>query len=371
LKLLQKSPQERYQDANDVLTDLRKLQNSQVIYFNPEESRTSVLDTSKASDFANTVSIEKTLDQNFGRSNKWKWRIITSILIIIAILGGIVFGKIWVGWIDPSANTTFNTTDTTNEILTIPDIIGKTFEEATHILAEKELSLKQGYAEYSDTIDEGRIIRIDGGNVGDPTKANTIISVVVSLGKEKIEIPDVSTLSATAAQALLKQKRLKISSINNINDAIVPLNIAIRTEPEAGTFVDVNSEVILYVSSGPEVKKVFVPNLIGVEINEAIKILTEMGLNNHIIQYPTSDPNLNLQVKSTRPSVNDEVPRGEVIEITYYQYEEPQNTTNPDTTATTQNTTNQNTSNSTNTTDVTDSTDSTIDTTDQGTSSSP
>ena len=361
LRLIQKSPQERYQDANHVLTDLRKMQNSQVIYFHPEESRTSILDTSKVSDFGgNTASIEKTVDEYRGKENKWKWRIITSILIIIAILGGVVFGKIWV---DNTTNTTSNTSNTTDEILTIPDIIGKTLEEAEDILTEKGLLLKQGYTEYSDTVDEGRIIKIDGGNVGDITKKDTEISVVVSLGKEKVEIPDVSNLTANNAQELLKQNRLKVTieSDYNLN---IPLNIAIKTEPEAGTPVDVNSDVILYVSLGPEVAKVYVPDLIGAEINEAIRILDGKGLNHRVLQYSTSDPNLDLQVKSTYPLANEEVPPGAIIEITYYQYEEPQNTTNVDTT---QDTTNQNTTNSTNTTDNTDST---IDTTDEDTSSS-
>lgn len=356
LRLLQKSPQERYQEANDVLTDLRKVQNSQVVFFNPDENKTSILDPATVSDYAgNTSNLENTVDENLDQENAWKWRVIWGIVIVLAITVGIVIGKTYVDSINGSINTSSNSTNSTvEEEIIIPDIIEETFEEAENILSKLGLKIRKSREEPSNTVPKGRIIEIDGGNVGDKTKEGTTISVVVSSGKEKVTIPEVKDKGISEAKAILQERGISVATTTYTNDLSVPEHVAIRTDPPAGTLIDAdNQQVTLYVSSGPEIERVTIPDYIGQEVNKVVEEVTSKGLIPKVKQYPTSDPNLNLQVKSTYPFANTEMPVGEEIEIVYYQYEEPEDTTQD----TTQNTTEQNTTNVTvNTTENTTNT---------------
>ena len=56
--------------------------------------------------------------------------------------------------------------------------------EASSELNKAGLSLGDQAEEYSDDYEMGKIIRLNGINVGDKIQANSMINVVVSLGSE-------------------------------------------------------------------------------------------------------------------------------------------------------------------------------------------
>lgn len=66
----------------------------------------------------------------------------------------------------------------------VPNIIGMTVAEASSELSKAGLSLGDQAEEYSDDYEMGRIIRLNGIDVGDKIQANSMINVVVSLGSE-------------------------------------------------------------------------------------------------------------------------------------------------------------------------------------------
>ncbi len=370
LRLLQKSPQDRYQDANDVLTDLRKVQNSQAVYYNPDDSKTSVITPTRILNTSgNTSTNEITLEETVENNNKWVGRVIWAIVIAGAITVGIFIGKIWLGsWNSGISNSTNTTIDnsTENELVTIPEILGKPYDDAKNMLIDKGLDIEVTSKEASETIPKDSIVRIDGFNVGDEVPAKSTINVVLSLGKQ-VKIPEVSGLPINEAQRELTNIGLKITT-NLISDPNIPKGRAVKTDPPAGESVDINSSVILYSSDGPKQQRVIIPNLIGMNINDAVKMLQDKRLDPFPIQVKITDKNYDLQVKSTNPLANEEVPVGTRVEIQFYQYEDPnqnnttQNTTqntsdhNNSTINTTQNTTNATQNTQQNTTNITTNT---------------
>ncbi|MCL2322038.1 MAG: Stk1 family PASTA domain-containing Ser/Thr kinase [Oscillospiraceae bacterium] len=357
LKLLQKSPDARYQDASDVLTDLRKVQNFQAVFYSPDESKTSIITQTKtlASD-ENTGENEITKEQYLEKNHRWRAPVIWAILIVGAITIGIILGKVWIG-VNSNAssneNTTSNTTNTTApQMVTIPeDIIGKTLAQAKSITG---LTFEESGNEASDNIPKGNIIRLSEGHaIGDEVSKDAIIGVIISLGAQ-VQIPDVSNMISSAAQNLLIGKGLTISSTNLEKNDTIPANYAIRTDPEAGKSVDKGTPVTLIISDGPSKQMVKIPNLIGTKINDAVQQLKNIGLNPFPIQIAVKDQSLDQQVQSTNPVLNDEVEVGSKVEVYFYQYDY-QNQTNttavPNTTNATQpppNTTVSNTTNATN-----------------------
>ena len=71
-----------------------------------------------------------------------------------------------------------------SKMRTVPNIIGMTVSEASSELNKAGLSLGDQAEEYSDDYEMGKIIRLNGINVGDKIQANSMINVVVSLGSE-------------------------------------------------------------------------------------------------------------------------------------------------------------------------------------------
>ena len=67
---------------------------------------------------------------------------------------------------------------------TVPNIIGKTVEDASKELEKSGLLLGDQAEEYSDEYESGKIIRLNGIEPGKKIQAGSMINVVVSLGKE-------------------------------------------------------------------------------------------------------------------------------------------------------------------------------------------
>ena len=72
-----------------------------------------------------------------------------------------------------------------SKMRTVPDIIGMTVSEASAALESAGLSLGEQAEEYSDTYEMGKIIRLNGIDVGMKIQAGSMINVVVSLGSEE------------------------------------------------------------------------------------------------------------------------------------------------------------------------------------------
>ena len=71
-----------------------------------------------------------------------------------------------------------------SKMRTVPNIIGMTVSEASAALEKQGLTLGEQAEEYSDTYEMGKIIRLNGIEVGKKIQAGSMINVVVSLGEE-------------------------------------------------------------------------------------------------------------------------------------------------------------------------------------------
>ncbi|MGH9283051.1 MAG: PASTA domain-containing protein, partial [Acidimicrobiales bacterium] len=75
------------------------------------------------------------------------------------------------------------------EPVTVPNVVGKTYEEAGDTLAGGHLSVKRSDA-FSDSVPAGEIIRQDPV-AGEEAPRDSSVTVVVSKGPDVVEVPDV------------------------------------------------------------------------------------------------------------------------------------------------------------------------------------
>ena len=99
----------------------------------------------------------------------------------------------------------------------------------------------------------------------------------------EVEVPDVRDMTQSEAAQTLRVTELEVADeVFYIADDIIQVGNVVRTEPEAGTMVRANREIILYVSKGPDY--IITPNLSGRTESEARVILRELDLEMEVVQ---------------------------------------------------------------------------------------
>lgn len=235
------------------------------------------------------------------------------ILILIVVIGNMAglfhFGK--------SANATSSsksTSATSEKTIEVPDLRGKTIEEATKIANDKGIGVKQTSVEASDQYPEGQIISQDP-DVGSRVEKGTTINVVVSGGQANITIPSgIVGMSRADAEATLQNIGL-VTSVQEQYNTEVPEGTVISIEPGEGTSVATGETVVLYVSKGEENDDVILQDLIGKSSDEAKSILETQGLN-YSVQTGNDANYENGAVIAMDPGAGQTVKKGDTITIT-------------------------------------------------------
>ena len=235
------------------------------------------------------------------------------ILILIVVIGNMA-GLFHFGKSANSASSSKSTSATSENTIEVPDLRGKTIEEATKIANDKGIGVKQTSVEASDQYPEGQIISQDP-DVGSRVEKGTTINVVVSGGQANITIPSgIVGMSRADAEATLQNIGL-VTSVQEQYNTEVPEGTVISIEPGEGTSVATGETVVLYVSKGEENDDVILQDLIGKSSDEAKSILETQGLN-YSVQTGNDANYENGAVIAMEPGAGQTVKKGDTITIT-------------------------------------------------------
>ena len=159
----------------------------------------------------------------------------------------------------------------------VPDLRGMTVEEAD---ADETITFKivESSTVPSDEYPEGQIVSQDP-QYGEKAKEGSTIHVVVSSGKEPVKMIDVSGLRYEDAVQILQSKGLKVDMPEYEADDEVEKGYVISYTPLEGVELAPGDTVHLVVSTGKKVKSVIVPTLVGQSLDNARKMITDIGLN--------------------------------------------------------------------------------------------
>jgi serine/threonine-protein kinase len=126
-----------------------------------------------------------------------------------------------------------------------------------------------------------------------------------------VAVPDVLRRSQTEALAILDDAGLDASTATEPSSAI-DSGFATRTSPPAGTSVEQQAAVTLFVSSGPPQVRVAIPDVTGMPRREAAALLADNGLHS----TPASESSDSIAAGSairTEPRAATVVDRGETV----------------------------------------------------------
>jgi beta-lactam-binding protein with PASTA domain/tRNA A-37 threonylcarbamoyl transferase component Bud32 len=156
----------------------------------------------------------------------------------------------------------------------VPDVEGKTVEEAMTILQQANLVLGQQTPQHDETIAAGIIISADPSTPPQLPKGDPV-DVVVSDGPAPRTVPtfgpDTTFEQASAALAAVQLKAVKAEEFSDT----VPTGKFIRTDPAAGTDAPRDSSVQVVFSKGKQ--PVPIPDVRGQSVADAADELQKAG----------------------------------------------------------------------------------------------
>lgn len=130
----------------------------------------------------------------------------------------------------------------------VPELTGKTREEAKALAEKAGLVYAESGEEYSDTVSADTVISQEQ-TAGAILEKGSTVSVVVSLGKQMSVVPELSGLTLEEAEQTLQKAGLVCESVQEYSNSVEQGRV-IRQETEEGTQLEPDSAVKVVVSLG-------------------------------------------------------------------------------------------------------------------------
>lgn len=150
------------------------------------------------------------------------------------------------------------------ETKAIPDVSGKDQSEALQLLSEAgftNVKVDKSRFETSSEYDQDEVIRTEPSANTEVT-LDEEINLIVSLGENKPEVPNVIGMTQSSAVSALEAKGLEVSVEEDYHDSTEKGKVFYQSK-RAGTRVTEGSTIIIRVSKGKKQVEVTVPDIIG------------------------------------------------------------------------------------------------------------
>jgi serine/threonine-protein kinase len=195
--------------------------------------------------------------------------------------------------------------------IAIPSLAGMSQTQAATAVAELGLKIGEVQEVFSEDVPKGKVITSDPAGGGRVEVAGEVL-LLVSKGKDRIEVPELVGLTVEEAAAALKSKSLKVGRVSEKFSDTFEAGLLINGNPVSGTPVRKDSSVDLIISKGLE--QVELTNFQGKTSDQAQSELTSAGLIvNSKYEYSDSIP-IGTVISQT-PSDVTSVGKGEKIEL--------------------------------------------------------
>ncbi len=195
--------------------------------------------------------------------------------------------------------------------IVVPSLAGMSQTQAASAVAELGLKVDVIQEVFSEDIPKGKVITSDPAGGGRVEIAGTV-HLIISKGKDRIEVPDLVGLTVEEAAAALKKSDLKVGRVSEKYSDTFETGLLIDGIPASGSPVRKDSTVDLIVSKGLE--QVELTNFQGKTSDQAQSELTAAGL---IVssKYEYSDSIPVGTVISQTPSDVSTIGKGQKIEL--------------------------------------------------------
>ena len=317
LKAMKKDPNERYQNASEMIKDLnialKRPEGGFVEERNFEDSFTRRIPTVNVSDNRNgNIKSDNEEEKPKGKIatffyNHPKTKVASIIELFVLIFVTTLVIPL----------TVINSSSTKD--IQIPNVVNLTQEEAKQRI--EQLKLKFAYKEeYSADVEAGHVISQDPQYINNySVKEGSTVTVVISKGMEQTKVPKVIGMEYSKAESALNEAGLEVEKVEETSQK-VEAGYVISQEIDANTEVQKGTKIKIHVSTGTGIKKVTVTSVIGKSSEEAKKILTDLKLEVNVVEDEDTSKSDGVVLKqSVDPGTS--VEEGSAITITVNKIE--------------------------------------------------
>ncbi len=300
MKSLAKRPEDRYQDAAAMRSDMVRAAAGAEIsapvlpplpVSTPTEGFAAPQTSYAPAQWSQVMEEDPETDheaEEAARKKKKKiiWAVVIGILVAIALIA-----VVW--WLIAS-----NRAQEPEQVAIPQNIIGMSSIEAQRTLEGLGLNVEQGQTIASDTVEKGKVAATDP-KPGTKVDPGSTVTIQLSSGAAEITVPDVSGQTQDAARKTLEDAGLQVGSVKYEDDSKVAADRVIRTTPEAGSAASKGDEVILVLSSG--YVSIDSGQVVGKTQEQGLQYLAGLGLQTNTVSEETTQAP-NGQIISVEPA---------------------------------------------------------------------
>lgn len=199
------------------------------------------------------------------------------------------------------------------EVVKVPDVVGKDVKVAVRMLEDVGLIVSKINETNSDKIPKGIVIsQTPRANM--EVKQERSVYLTVSLGQELVDVPYVIGIPLRTARVNLTNKGISIGNVEYLFNDTYGADTVISQSISSSTKVNFGSSINLVVSKGPE-NIVKVPNLIGSNYEEALKVISEIGLVVGNISYEKHHTYIENTIINQKPEPGSTLRKSEKIDL--------------------------------------------------------
>lgn len=330
-KLLAKSPDERYADADELIEDLERVLQG----LEPAASKTTRVTNRPAPPAGTAAQTQVMAAPKRARRRGRPWILI--LLLLVLLLGGLAYTLLTLGpprtvpdlqnaasieeaeqiaaeagdfevvegtrqdseepegaiiSQTPAAGETLREGSriyvivSGRQVAEVPDVGGQTSEDATQALEEAGFEVEEETGESSESY-EGYVTEQDprgGRNV----EVGSTVTITVGGGPESVEVPDLYNRTVEEARRALEAADLSLGSQTRETSSQVPAGQIVSQNPSAGSNAESGSSVDVTVSSGPN--QIRVPDVVGYGAADAAATLWNAGFGYTVETVQSNQP---------------------------------------------------------------------------------
>ena len=172
----------------------------------------------------------------------------------------------------------------------VPSLVGRTVNEATAALADRDLALRvEENKRPDDKIEVGKVMQQEP-EAGVTSRRQRTVRVWISSGPKRTIVPALVGQNERAAQSSLQQQGVIVSSVSEFRSSDYPADVIVAQDPAATSRAP---EVSILLNRGELSATYVMPDVIGVDGERAADALRRQGFRVSIVgtqPYPGVPP---------------------------------------------------------------------------------
>ncbi|UGB32628.1 Stk1 family PASTA domain-containing Ser/Thr kinase [Metabacillus sp. B2-18] len=203
----------------------------------------------------------------------------------------------------------------------VPDVTGKSYEEAVNILLDSGFEVADPVLVTDEEVEEGYVIKTEP-TANEIIKEGSTITIYESIGKEKVVLEDYVGRKIDRITSILEMKGFTVEVVKEEYSETEPAGNILSQDPEIGEEVVPEDTVVEFtVSKGPKLVKI--EDLVGKTKEEVNKYISETGFSVNVDDEYSAEVEKGSLIRQSPKAGTEVVPKETTLEVVYSLGPEP------------------------------------------------